>query len=1763
MMARSRQLRGQHADPRHAARRRRLERGPDRPGPPQGVGQPGAVDPAADEHDRQPPAEGDGPRVQPGAREAPRRRRSSLPEDAIVVCSFGDASANHATALVGHQHRALRGAHGPADADPVRLRGQRHRHQRADARGLDRGDVRRPAAPALRRGGRRARRGLGRRRRRRSTTSAARASRPSSTCERCACGATPAATPSRRYRIARRDRGGRGARSARCGTRGAWSSSGAATPDELRDLVRETRERVMAVAEEAARRPRLQTTEEVVAPMAPYHPSAVRERAAVAARRRRRARRPRSARTLPEDGRRRRTPARWPARSTPRWPTSCCGARSCSSSARTSGARAASTTSRTACRSDSAPARVFDTLLDETSILGIAQGAAHIGLLPVPEIQYLAYVHNALDQLRGEAASLQFFSSGQFRNPMVVRVPGLAYQKGFGGHFHNDNSVGALRDIPGLVLAAPARGDDAARMLRGAIAMAAEDGRVVVFLEPIALYHEKDLHADGDGGWLTDYPAPPEVLLPGEVGLYGDDRWRADVLLISYANGLRLSLQAAGASPRSTTCARACSTCAGSTRCRPRRSGRTPPRSAPCVVVDECRATGGGVADAIVADLAEQRDRRAARLGAGGRLVRAARARDRGRARRRGPDRRGRGRRRRQAASTRRRAIVMRAAVAFPGRGSYGPASLGSLPPGHPWVRRADELRARARPSAARPSSTAPSASTRRCTCARRTRRRSSSCAACSTPSASPTTTRSWSWSPTRPAGTRRSPPPARSDSTTPFASSRRWRLAAEDAARRRRLRAGRAHLPADRRRLAARPRLASSGLERRARPRPTAAPPRDRPRRVRGHRRHVGRASTRSPAACRRYRSRIATYPLRLASAGCVAHAAASGGRRGGREPARRPRLGSAERDAHRRARRPLHAVVDRSERAGASSTLRGQRCRRPTTSPAAFGVALREYAPDVVLLPGPGGSLGDGLRAARRGRGLSRASAPAPSSRPPRPARPRSSSRCAGDRARDRRCAVRSTCRRRSGRCATGAATARSASAVGEAWLAFRTPDGPATLRLRLAAPMRLDARPGAMAPSMPLDGVPALIGEEDRARGAHRHAPDRPPISSARHPGLRLPRTAPRASTRWCRSSSSRRSPAPRPSARTRRCCAPTASRRRARRPPPAAGSATLAGLPYHAYHPFGVERRRADVIRRAAARAAWLEAAGSAAEATSRLRSLPGIGPWTAAEVVRCAFGDPDAVSVGDYHIPNSVAWALAGEPRADDARMLELLEPYRGQRGRVQRLLEVGADRRRRATARAWRRAASPPSDRCGSRWPRSAPPATWRRSSLLARRARRARPRGDRDHAGRSIGLRSRRPGVRVEVAGPHADAGRIAAVAAEAAGRAPLEQVAVLRDFHLADGEDHYRRLRDAAARPRPRRRSTASTSSRTPRSSTPACAGRPRCSTRSCCRRAARRRRACPPLGPLNRLAWWMLDRILARAGRPLDELLVARRQRAARPAALPGSLAAASTSSRCSPSIIRVPPDLPAGTTRHRRWLDDRAGRSAARRSSRPSSRMAPPPIVIAFGSMAGASEARPRRRRALASSRRVGGSSSRDRSPRRRRRRACSASERSTIARSSRAPRSSSTTVAPAPPTPSCAAGVPSVVIPHVGDQPYWADRLHRLGVAPEPQPVRGLQAERLAAAALATAADPAMRQRARALASELEQERGLDDGGRRHRGARGLTAARVASPAKPRCRHRGSRATRVSTNGAHAYRPPGVRQLRVLPRLLLRPDRPAR
>jgi 3-methyladenine DNA glycosylase/8-oxoguanine DNA glycosylase len=119
--------------------------------------------------------------------------------------------------------------------------------------------------------------------------------------------------------------------------------------------------------------------------------------------------------------------------------------------------------------------------------------------------------------------------------------------------------------------------------------------------------------------------------------------------------------------------------------------------------------------------------------------------------------------------------------------------------------------------------------------------------------------------------------------------------------------------------------------------------------------------------------------------------------------------------------------------------------------------------------------------------------------------------------------------------------------------------------------------------------------------------------------------------------------------------------------------------LAALPYHAFHPLGVERRRADTVRLVARHATRLEEAAAMTPdgARRRLQAVPGVGPWTAAEVALFALGDADAVSVGDYHLPHHVAWALAGEARADDRRMLELLEPYRGNRGRVLRLLVAG------------------------------------------------------------------------------------------------------------------------------------------------------------------------------------------------------------------------------------------------------------------------------------------------------------------------------------------------------------------------------------------------------------------------------------------------------------------------------------------------------
>jgi len=373
---------------------------------------------------------------------------------------------------------------------------------------------------------------------------------------------------------------------------------GVATPTELAEMVRSVRERMRVAADEAVTRGHLDSAERVVAPLAPYDEAKVRAEAEGAATPE--ARRELWGRELPEE-------ATAPVKRT--------------MAAHLSSAMADEMLRRpevlvfgedvgrkggvyyvtAGLQKRFGQSRVIDTHLDETSILGLAQGAGLLGLLPIPEIQYLAYVHNAVDQLRGEASSLQFFSNAQFSNPMVVRIAGLAYQRGFGGHFHNDNAIGGLRDLPGLILAVPSRGGDAVRMLRGCVATARACGRVVVFLEPIALYHQKDLHDDGDEAWLFDYPTPGDVLLPGEIGGYGE----GPLLIVSYANGLHMSLRAQRILAREHGIDSRVVDVRWLNPLPFEALRREATDARAVLVVDECRRTGGGIAEAVVADLAE------------------------------------------------------------------------------------------------------------------------------------------------------------------------------------------------------------------------------------------------------------------------------------------------------------------------------------------------------------------------------------------------------------------------------------------------------------------------------------------------------------------------------------------------------------------------------------------------------------------------------------------------------------------------------------------------------------------------------------------------------------------------------------------------------------------------------------------------------------------------------------------------------------------------------------------------------------------------------------------------------------------------------------------------------------------------------------------------------------------------------------------------------------------------------------------------------
>jgi len=315
--------------------------------------------------------------------------------------------------------------------------------------------------------------------------------------------------------------------------------SGLMSRDEILGLYEDIRRKCFAAAEDADRRPRLATLEDVMKPLAPYTPDAVKAEAERAP--------PADARARAFGGE-----AKLPEKQPPRhlaiqinqalhdlfakYPEMLLFGEDVAQ-------KGGVYTVTKGLHKAFGPRRVFNTLLDETIILGLAQGYANMGMLPLPEIQYLAYLHNAADQIRGEAASLQFFSNDQYRNPMVVRIASLGYQRGFGGHFHNDNSITALRDIPGLVVGCPSRGDDAATMLRTLCALAKVDGRVCAFLEPIALYMAKDLYAPGDGAWLFDYPPPGEAMPLGEGRVYGEGN--DDLVVFTFGNGVPMSLRAA------------------------------------------------------------------------------------------------------------------------------------------------------------------------------------------------------------------------------------------------------------------------------------------------------------------------------------------------------------------------------------------------------------------------------------------------------------------------------------------------------------------------------------------------------------------------------------------------------------------------------------------------------------------------------------------------------------------------------------------------------------------------------------------------------------------------------------------------------------------------------------------------------------------------------------------------------------------------------------------------------------------------------------------------------------------------------------------------------------------------------------------------------------------------------------------------------------------------------------------------------------------
>ena len=252
------------------------------------------------------------------------------------------------------------------------------------------------------------------------------------------------------------------------------------------------------------------------------------------------------------------------------------------------------------------------------------------------------------------------------------------------------------------------------------------------------------------------------------------------------------------------------------------------------------------------------------------------------------------------------------------------------------------------------------------------------------------------------------------------------------------------------------------------------------------------------------------------------------------------------------------------------------------------------------------------------------------------------------------------------------------------GTIWRAARTPDGPGTLRLVADGPRshgRVCARAYGPGAGWLLDALPGMLGAHDDPGS---FAPRHPRLARAATavPGLRIGRLGSvfdmlvpavleqkvvgREAWRAWRYLVRRYgevAPGPAPDGRPMHV------------PPP---PSVWAGVPSWEWHRAGAEAVRARTIITAARVADRLEGHDSA-ETDRRLRSLPGIGVWTSAEIRQRALGDADAVSVGDYHLPSIVGWSLTGE-KTDDDGMLELLRPYAGHRYRVTRLLELTGSR---------------------------------------------------------------------------------------------------------------------------------------------------------------------------------------------------------------------------------------------------------------------------------------------------------------------------------------------------------------------------------------------------------------------------------------------------------------------------------------------------